>query len=121
MGKKIDWSDTVVLRKLFVFLGLFLFSMLLGRFYRPYVYSNHLNDFHFADFFPSLFSVPVTYSLYDLICVLSKRRPYRKITAISLVTLAFMIYELLELLGTGFDLYDCIAIVAGAVLALLFL
>ena len=110
-----------VFKKSIVFCGLLSISLAGSYFYRPWIYGNHYFDFHLADSFPSLFSVPVFYSLYDLIYTAAKRPKKSKIIVVTYSTIGFFIYELLELIvGKGFDYYDCIALLVGGALTLLF-
>lgn len=121
---KTDFNITqyqkVVFKKSIVFCGLLSLSLAGSYFYRPWIYGNHYLDFHLADVFPSLFSVPVFYSLYDLIYTVAKRPQKSRIIVVTYSTIGFIIYELLELFVGGFDYYDCIAILVGGVLTLLF-
>ena len=40
-------------------IALTVLCFILSYFYRPYAYSHHLNDFHLADSYTSIFGVPI--------------------------------------------------------------
>lgn len=72
--------------------------------YRPYIYSHHINDFHFADTLGNIFAVPAAYLLFF---VMFKNIRYTKLLILLLVFVCWTIYELL--LSNTFDWYDILA------------
>ena len=109
-----------VFKKALIFCGLLSLSLAGSFFYRPWIYRNQYFDFHLADSFTSLLSVPVFFSLYDLIFTIAKRPQRSKLIVVTYSTIGFIIYELLDLIvGKGFDYYDCIALLVGGVLTIL--
>jgi len=81
---------------------LLLISIILQCFYRPYIYHNHIFDFHIADTFTSWLCVPCgTCLLWGL----HKTGRFVKILLSSFV--GFLLYEFV---GLTFDWYDIIAL-----------
>ena len=113
--KKLD------LKQVLIFLSLFTVSLLLGWFYRPYIYSNHIYDYHFADFFPNLFAIPVGYSFFSIFgsfsdsILFSSKNPSTKRKLLS-YTGAILFYELIQIPIGGFDMFDVLATFTGAFL-----
>ena len=87
-------------------------GIVLNYTYRQYVYTNKINDFHFADTIGSLLCVPAG-SLF-LYGIAKKKKPFKEI--IIAVTIANIVYELSSLLGYHgvFDYYDLGAILVGS-------
>ena len=77
-------------------------------FYRPWIYSNHINDWHIADWFPSFFSVLVPFIFYDSYCYLFNK-PLKTKQAIRGFYLGNLIYEALQIPVGGFDWLDILA------------
>lgn len=99
-----------------VFMLLLAISLLGSTVYRGWIYSNGINDCHLADFLPSLMSVPVAYSLVRTIQIYKDMNSRPKFREIFYLCIGYLIYESLQLLGYGFDIYDCIATVFGAII-----
>jgi hypothetical protein len=84
-------------------------GLLLSWFYRPYIYSNQINDFYFADTIGNLFGFPAW--LFFFKSVSQKRIPTYQVFLIGI--LFFLFYEVIAFWGT-FDWYDCIAVFISA-------
>lgn len=74
--------------------------------YRPFIYENHLNDFHIADTLTSWICIPAASLFFWGI----SRNKFTKCLLGSLI--GFVIYKLF--LGWTFDWYDIIALCIGA-------
>lgn len=81
----------------------FLLGGLLSNTYRPYVYSNHLYDYHLADTIGNWVAVPASTLLW---VGMNKYQPY---TATLYSVLLWFLYEII-LFGV-FDFYDLLATV----------
>jgi peptidoglycan/LPS O-acetylase OafA/YrhL len=92
-------------RKQAVIVAVLLVAMcvLLEFIYRPFVYKNHINDFHFADTFTSWLSVPAAALLFWGI---SDKRFIKDCLLGSLA--GFLLYEFI--LGQTFDWWDITAL-----------
>jgi len=94
------------------FLGLFIgiFGLILAMFYRPYIYSNSLYDFHFADTLGSIFCIPSS----TLFCygILTKLK-FKSLLFFSLLT--YVLYELTSSIFSGIDIYDNLALFTSAI------
>ena len=87
-------------------------GLILSHTYRPYIYENHIYDFHIADTIGSIVCVPAATLLFY---GFTDKYYIGKLTLI--ITLTYIFYELLGLLnihGT-FDLYDIIAIIISGI------
>lgn len=96
-----------------IFLGIL--SGVLSHTYRPYIYKNHIYDYHFADTISSWLSIPAA----SLLCWGIQRNNtynYPQFIAISLI--AFSYFELF--LGITFDYYDLVALYLSALITYLF-
>lgn len=100
----------------FLYFGLFLgiFGLILALFYRPYIYRNGINDFHFADTLGSVFCVPTSVFIYYGI---SKKFNFGRLILSSTAT--FIVYEIPSSIKSGIDTFDYIAILVGALFAYL--
>ena len=90
-------------RKLALFISIFLvlLSVLLIKTYRPYIYKNHLYDFHLADTITSWICIPAASLFFWGIS-------HKKFLKCLIGSLAgFTIYEFI---GLNFDWYDVIAL-----------
>lgn len=85
-------------------------GLVLSHTYRPYVYENHINDFHLADVIGSVVCVPAA-----VLCAGIDNRysikQYTIGTAIVYITYEFL--GLFHIHGT-FDIYDIIAIIISS-------
>lgn len=99
---------------LILFTILFLTAYIGTTVYRPYIYSNHIFDYHFADIIPSLFCVPVAYSFVCLIYGVFDKS-IDKLKLILSCAVGFYLYEFVDFLLGGGDWYDCIAIAIGTI------
>ena len=100
-------------RSRFIFLGLFIgcIGLLFALFYRPYIYENNINDFHFADTLGSLFCVPSTVFIsYGL----HQKSKFSRLLFFN--TIFWIIYEIPSSVADGIDKYDYVAIIIGSVL-----
>ena len=86
---------------LIVWVGL---SLLVKFTYRPYIYSNHLNDFHIADTLGNIFAVPAFILFYY---ALSKTVRYTTLCVVLIAWISWTFFELV--LTETFDWYDIIA------------
>ena len=86
---------------LIVWVGL---GLLLNFTYRPYIYSNHLNDFHIADTIGNIFAVPAAILFYY---VINKTVKHTKLFVVILTWIIWLLYELV--LSATFDWRDIIA------------
>lgn len=87
-------------------------GLILSHTYRPYIYENHIYDFHIADTIGSIVCVPAATLLFY---GFTDKYSIGKLTLI--ITLTYLFYEFLGLLnihGT-FDLYDIIAIIISGI------
>jgi len=104
------------MRKGFIYLGIIIgvIGLLLSIFYRPFVYKNNINDFHFADTLGSLFCVPSTvFFTYGL----NNKMKFTKLLFLNV--LVWIVYEIPSSLEYGIDTYDYVAIFIGAILTYL--
>ena len=100
-------------RKNAIFISLFLFfiAFLLFITYRPYIYQNHIFDFHFADTLTSWFSIPcLTLFFWGI-----SRHKFLQVLIGCLI--GNLLYEFF--LGLTFDWYDVIAILLSAAMTYL--
>ena len=88
-------------------------GLLLSHTYRPYVYENHINDFHLADVIGSIVCVPAA-----VLCAYGIHGRYSIKQYTIWAAIAYIAYEFLGLFhvqGT-FDVYDIIAIIISSLL-----
>lgn len=107
--------------KISFFFILMVIAFIFHYYYRPFIYKNHIFDYHFSDFFPSLISVPGLYAFQLLVFEIRKKEnmnPYKLVTE---STIGFIIYECIQLLGYGFDWWDIAATFVGSGLTYLFI
>lgn len=92
----------------------------IGRpFYRPYIYSNQMNDFHIADTLGNTFgTLPTIFFLIAIFSNDTKKGNY----LIKLGTLSVVVFELVHpLLGKPIDIWDIFAtVLAGFVSYLIY-
>lgn len=80
----------------------FILGIVLSNTYRPYIYENHIFDFHLADTIGNLVAVP------SLSLLLLAMRKYESLSKAILYSIfVFTLYEIIPF-GT-FDFYDLIA------------
>ena len=101
-------------RKKYIIAGLLIAALgqVLTHTYRPYIYENHIADFHIADTIGSLLCVPAA-----TLCFYGFSNKYTINKLIFMTTLVYISYEFLGLLhihGT-FDFYDIIAIIISSI------
>ncbi len=101
------------MKKITVFLFFMAISLCGYYFYRPYIYSHHIYDWHLADCFPSLISVPTAYLFYLIIKEKFKLQKNNPFYELMVIISGGIFYECIQLLGYGFDWYDIIAIIIG--------
>lgn len=77
--------------------------VVLNKFYRPYIYANHLFDMHLADTFTNLLGVPIC---LFLLLSLTKRLECKIFIYVFCVCCGLIFYEFV---GLTFDYYDIIA------------
>jgi uncharacterized membrane protein YoaK (UPF0700 family) len=94
-------------RRLFFLLGAilcFLIGVLLTYFYRPYIYANHINDWHLADTIGNIVAVPAVAFLFY---AAQKTVRYTKLTVLTLDFLVWCLYE--AFFSLTFDWRDILA------------
>ena len=93
----------------------FILGIVLSNIYRPYIYENHIFDFHLADTIGNLVAVP------SLSLLLLAMRKYESLSKAILYSIfVFTLYEIIPF-GT-FDFYDLIATyISGLLTYLIFL
>lgn len=98
----------------------FVYSVIINTFYRPYIYTNKIQDYGFADIGNNIFFIPATYLIYNLI---TKRYLISKYYDI---LFSFVFYSFIEVLsfffpffGT-FDYKDIFGLFLGALTLYLF-
>ena len=96
-----------------IFSTLLIISICLTVLYRPYIYTNNISDFHFADFQPSLFCIPVSYYFFKIL-IITRNNHKKRLNTLIIILSANLIYEAMQLVGWGCDMYDIIAIFIGA-------
>ena len=82
---------------------LVLICVILNLTYRPFIYTNHINDLYFADTFTNLLGVPA--STYLCLALMSKLT-HKAIVYVSGVCLGLILYECI---GLTFDYKDILA------------
>lgn len=103
----------MVMKMKFILSGILIsaIGLVLSHTYRPYVYENHINDFHLADVIGSIVCVPAGVLFFYGI---DNRYSIKHYTIEA--TIAYIAYEFLGLFnihGT-FDVYDIIAIIISS-------
>lgn len=86
-------------------------GLVLSHTYRPYVYENHINDFHLADVTGSIVCVPAA-----VLCAygISNRYSIKQYTiCAAIVYIAYEFLGFFHIHGT-FDVYDIIAIITSS-------
>jgi hypothetical protein len=105
----------MVMKLKFIISGILIvvIGLVLSHIYRPYVYENHINDFHLADVIGSIVCVPAAVLFFYGI---DNRYSIKQYTIKG--TIVYIAYEFLGLFhiyGT-FDVYDIIAIIISSLL-----
>lgn len=103
----------MVMKMKFILSGILIaaIGLVLSHTYRPYVYENHINDFHLADVIGSVVCVPAA-----VLCAygIEKRYSIKQYTiGAAIVYIAYELLGLLHIHGT-FDVYDIIAIIISS-------
>ena len=90
--------------------------VVLSKTYRPYIYENHINDFHIADTISNWLAVPAaTLFLWG---IFKGRTKFKKGILYSVIT--FIIYEFI--LSATFDFWDIIAtVLSGGITYLIYI
>ena len=83
-------------------------GLVLSHTYRPYVYENHINDFHLADVIGSVVCVPAA-----VLCAYGIDSRYSITIGAAIVYIAYEFLGLFHIHGT-FDVYDIIAIIINS-------
>ena len=86
-----------------------LMYFVIGKTYRPYIYSHNIFDFHIADSFSDFLAVPAS----CLFCCAIRSNVYYRIE--QLVLLSVMTFVGYEYIGLTFDYYDMIAAVISGI------
>lgn len=98
-----------------------IYSILIGNFYRPFIYSHKINDYFFADIGNNLSFIPGVYSINYL---LKGKYIYSKFKDVIFYFIFFSVIEILSYyipyLGT-FDFKDILGLFIGAILLFVFL
>lgn len=114
-------GDYTPLKKATLFIASFSYAVTeLGRsFYRPFIYSNKLNDWLIADTIGNSFG---TMTAVFMIITLSGSGTKRDFRIISIITAGLVVYELINLTGkTSIDINDMFAtIIFGIISALIY-
>ena len=114
-------DDLTALKKTTLFIGMTAFSITeLGRsFYRPYIYSNRINDFFIADTLGNSFG---TITAIFMILTLSGKGTNKDWKIIIIVIIGLLLYELLNLIGkNAIDINDMFAtVIFGVISAILY-
>lgn len=97
--------------------GLLVYEFIGRTIYRPYIYSNNINDFHIADTLGNTFgTLPTIFFLVALFSNDTKKGHY----LIKLGTFSVVVFELLHpLLGKPIDPWDIIATLLTGFISLL--
>lgn len=103
----------MVMRMKFIISGILIavIGLVLSHTYRPYVYENHINDFHLADVIGSVVCVPAA-----VLCAygIDNRYSIKQYTiGAAIVYIAYEFLGLFHIHGT-FDVYDIIAIIISS-------
>ncbi len=104
-------KQSIIIASFFALLGLSL-----SWFYRPYIYNNDLNDFHFSDTIGNIFGFPAWLFFFYA----TSKKKYKLITVLVFGMLFFTAYEFLAFWGTT-DKYDVLATLLSAFLNYIFL
>ena len=108
--------------KLFIlFLGFLIITFLLGNYYRPYVYSNHIDDFGLADVGYNIIAV-VNMSLFSWIGIYKYTN--NKLIDVCINTLIYLLIELLSFFLPVFGIFDfkdCVAIIVSGFISTILL
>jgi len=94
-------------RRLIYFLGAafcFCFGLLLSFTYRPYVYSHHVNDLHFADVIGNIVAVPAAAFFFY---AMNKTIRYTKFAILVIDFFLWCFYEVT--ISSTFDWWDIVA------------
>lgn len=90
--------------------ALLVYELVARPFYRPYIYSNHINDFHIADTLGN--SLGTIAMIFILLFFLSHEKSKGK-PVIILGIISLVIYEIAQpLLGKPIDIWDILATLA---------
>jgi len=87
----------------------FIFLYVLKEYYRPVAYREMVNDFYFADTFPSLLSMPTIYAFIIFLNPISQN----KVSYIIILTFFSILYEVNS---NVFDWLDVVAIIIGSLI-----
>lgn len=97
------------------------YSILIGNFYRPFIYSHKINDYGFADIGNNLSFIP---GVYSIIFLLKGKYIYSKFKDVIFYFIFLSLVEIssyfIPYLGT-FDFKDIIGLFIGAVSLFVFL
>lgn len=77
----------------------------IGKTYRPYIYSHNIFDYHIADSFSDFLAVPSTFLFC---CAIISKVEIRIESAVTSVVTGLILYEII---GNTFDYYDMMAAV----------
>jgi hypothetical protein len=93
---------------------LILLSAILNITYRPYIYKNHIADYHIADTISSWLSVPAVSLLF---LGIQRKNKYNFPQFIIISLIGFTFFEFF--LGLTFDYYDLVALFLSAIVTYL--
>jgi glycopeptide antibiotics resistance protein len=95
-------------------------NLLPKPFYRPYIYSNQINDYHIADTLGNSLAL-IAAVFICLFLLTSNFKKGRELLV--LVVLIFIVYELMQpLLGKPIDIWDIVAtVISGLISWLVFI
>ena len=112
----LNWRLTryKVINLIIGFAALLFLEFVARAYYRPYIYSNNIFDFHIADTLGN--SLGTIAGVFILVGILTSDRR-QGLSMVVIVTIAFVVYEIGHpLLGKPIDIWDVIAtVITGAV------
>jgi hypothetical protein len=104
------------MRKKYIFIASFFFIMgiILSHTYRPYIYENHLFDFHLADTIGNWVAVPA--SLFFLSGV--QKKTFKIHRTIPIIVVTYILYEFAGIAGLHgtFDIFDILATIISGII-----
>lgn len=95
-----------------------LFFIILQYNYRPFIYTNDINDYHFADTLGSLFCIPACSFIY--LSINLSKSVYQVVLFLFLVNIIVEFISLTGFYGV-FDIFDVIALLLGTFFSFLIL
>ncbi|AZQ64076.1 hypothetical protein EI427_18125 [Flammeovirga pectinis] len=102
----------------FFFILFFSIAFILNNYYRPYIYTNNINDFGLADMASNLFFIPIGCVFFWMLSktMTKKTKELDVIISFVLLSLHEALSYFIPFLGV-FDFKDILALFIGAVIA----